>query len=266
LKRIVLIVTAAAMLIAAAAAFAATSSVNTYKATYSFNPSKAGSAKKPVKTSFKQNIQVTPGTAGNRAGVLSKIVTTIYGLKVDGKDFPTCSAAKIQAASNDTGCPKGALVATGAIKALVGPSSNPATTAPGTQACNPLLHVWNAGQGKLTFFFVDGPAGTAHACFSGGITTGKVGPWKATYKQSGKNLVVTVPIPASVDYPLTGTVGSLSSEILNWKGQSSKGHTSIASVACKGNKRPFSTTLTAAPIAGGAAQTVKVPGSASCKK
>ena len=165
MKRIVLIATTAAVLIAAAAAFAATAPVNTYKATYSFKPSKAGSAKKPSKTSFKQNIQVTPGTSGDRAGVLSKIVTTIYSLKVDGKHFPTCSAAKIQAAANDTSCPKGALVATGAIKAVLGPATDASTSAPGG-SCNPLLHVWNAGQGKLTFFFVDTTSGP-HACLNG---------------------------------------------------------------------------------------------------
>jgi hypothetical protein len=263
LKRIVLIVTAVAMLIAAAAAFAATTQVNTYKATYKFNPGKAGTAKKPVKTSFSQNIQVTPGTTGDRAGVLKKITTTIYGLKVNGKNFPTCTASKIQAASNDTSCPKGALVATGSIKALLGPATD-ASAGATAGTCNPLLHVWNAGQGKLTFFFVD--AGTAHACLAGAITTGKVGPWKASYKQSGKNLVVTVPIPNSVDYPLTGVVGSLQSEILNWKGQSSKGKTSIASVACKNGKRPYSTSFVAAPITGGAAQTVSVKGTAPCKK
>jgi hypothetical protein len=265
LKRIVLIVTAAAMLIAAAAAFAATTTpVNTYKATLKFNPSKAGTGKKPVKTSFTQNIQVTPGTAGDRAGVLRKITTTIYGIKVDGKNFPTCSFNKINAAHADTSCPKGAQVASGSIKALLGPASNPAASAT-AGTCNPNLHVWNAGQGKLVFFFVDTLSG-AHACLSGAIKTGSVGPWKATYKQSGKKLVMTVPIPNSVDYPLTGVVGSLQSEILKWKGQSAKGHTSIASVACKGNKRPYSTAFSANPITGGAAQTVTVKQSAPCKK
>ena len=260
MKRIVLIATAAAMLIAAAAAFAATAPVNTYKATYKIKPGKAGSAKKPVKSSFTQKIQVTPGTPGDRAGVLLNIKTTIYGLKVDGKHFPTCPASKIT--SSDTSCPKGALVASGSIKALLGPPTNPAASA-AVGSCDPLLHVWNGGQGKLVFFFVDGAS--PHDCLNGGITTGSVPPYPATYKQSGKNLVVNVPIPKSVDYP-SGLVGSLQSETLNWKGQSSKGHTSIASVACKKGKRPYSTAFTAAPITGGAKQTVTVKGSAACKK
>jgi len=260
LKRIALIATAVAMLIAATAAFAATQ-VNTYKATYSFSPKSGGSAKKPVKASFKQNIQVTPGTAGDRAGVLLNIKTTIYGLKVDGKDFPTCPASQIT--SSDTACPKGALVATGSITAVLGSPTDP-TTGASDGACDPLLHVWNGGQGKLVFFFVDGAA--PNDCLSGAITTGSVPPYPATYKQVGKNLVVNVPIPKSVDYP-SGLVGSLESETLNWKGQSSKGHISIASVGCKGSKRPYSTAFTAAPITDATqSQTVTVSGSAPCSK
>jgi hypothetical protein len=251
------------MLIAASVAFAASAApVNKYKATYSFSPKSSGSAKKPKKVAFKQNIQVTPGTAGNRAGILLDIKTTLYGVKADGKHFPTCTTAKIQSMGTDATCPKGARVASGSIKAVVGSPTDP--TSPGL-ACNPLLHVWNAGQGKLAFFFVDATSG-AHACANGAIHTGQVPPWKATYKQSGKNLVINVPIAHTVDFPAPGLVGSLQSEILNWKGQSAKGHTSIATFACKGSKRPYSTQLKAKPITGAAAQTVTVKGSASCKK
>jgi hypothetical protein len=262
LKRIALFATAVAMLIAATAAFAA-APANTYKTPYSFSPKASGTAKKPVKATFKQVIQVTPGTPGNRAGVLSDIKTTVYGLKIDGKDFPTCLASKIQSASNDTACPKGALVASGSITAVIGKPTDP-TTATGTIAtCDPLLHVWNGGQGKLVFFFVD--AGPSHLCDGTVISTGSVGPYPGTYKQVGKNLVMDTPIPQTVDYP-AGFVGSLGSETLNWKGQSSKGHISIASVACKGSKRPYSTALTAAPILTATAlQTTTVKGSAPCK-
>jgi len=259
LKRIVLIATAVAMLIAAAAAFAATS-VNTYTTPYSFSPKSSGTAKKPVKMTFKQNIQVTPGTSGDRAGVLTDIKTTIYGLKADGKDFLTCPASMIT--SSDTSCPKGALVATGSITAVLGSPTDP-TTAGTAGPCDPLLHVWNGGQGKLVFFFVDGAA--PNTCLSGAITTGSVPPYPGTYKQVGKNLVINVPIPKSVDYP-SGLVGSLESETLTWKGQTSKGHTSLASVACQGSKRPYSTAFTAFPITGGASQTVTVKGSAPCSK
>jgi hypothetical protein len=260
LKRIALFATAVAMLIAATAASAAVP-VNTYNTPYTFSPKSSGTAKKPVKATFKQVIQVTPGTPGDRAGVLSDIKTTVYGLKFDGKDFPTCPASMIK--SSDTACPKGALVASGAITAVLGSPTDP-TTGASDGACDPLLHVWNGGQGKLVFFFVDGAP--PNDCLSGAITTGSVPPYPATYKQVGKNLVVNIPIPKSVDYP-SGLVGSLESETLNWKSQSSKGNLSIASVACKGSKRPYSTTFTAAPItAATQSQTVTVSGSAPCTK
>ncbi len=132
--------------------------INTYTATLSFSSKKAGTAAKPVPVGYTQKIDAK-GTNGNRTAVLTDIVTKIYGLKADGKDFPTCTATKtIGAAGNDTGCPKGAMVATGAITAAVGFANNFANAG---AACDPLLHVWNAGQGKLAFFFVDRPRRTS---------------------------------------------------------------------------------------------------------
>jgi hypothetical protein len=256
LKRIVLVATAAAMLIAATVAFAATTPINTYKATVSFSPTNSGTAKKPQKVAFTQKFVVTPGTSGNRSGILLNINNTVYGLEVNVKGLPTCSIGTITAAGTDTGCPKGALVAKGSIKALLGSSSDFATSAT-AGACNPNLDVWNAGQGKLAFFFVPTTSG-AHACLGGAIKPGQVPPYPGTYKQSGKNIVVNVPIPTTVDYPSQGLVGSLQSETLKW---SSPG---ITSVACKGNKRPYTNTFTAT-LPGQANQVTKTSGSAPCK-
>jgi len=101
LRRIVIALTALVVLGTASAVYAATSSpINTYTAPMKFTPSKAGSKKKPSPTSFTQDINAM-GTNGNRTAVLLNIKTKIYGLKVDGKDFPTCSAAKIAAAHNE---------------------------------------------------------------------------------------------------------------------------------------------------------------------
>ena len=258
MKRIVLVATAAAMLIAATVAFAATTPINTYKATVSFSPNSSGTAKKPVKTAFTQKFVVTPGTSGNRTGILLNIKNTMYGLKVNVKGLPTCSIAAITAAGKDTGCPKGALVAKGSIKALLGSSGDLSKSAT-AGTCSPNLDVWNAGPGKLAFFFVPTLSG-AHACLGGAIKPGAVPPYPGTYKQSGKNLVVNVPIPATVDYPSQGLVGSLESETLKW---SSPG---ITSVACKGGKRPYSNAFTATlPPPSKVKQVTNVPGSAPCK-
>lgn len=261
MRRIALIVTAVGLLVAAAAAYAA--GTDSYKGSgLKFSSKAAGTAKRPAPVSFTQDIKVTPGTPGNRTEVLSLITTKVYGLKVDGKDFPTCSPAKISSAQTDTVCPKGAAVATGYITAQLGDSSNFSSAG---QACNPLLDVWNNGQGKLSFFFVD--AG-AHQCLGGALHTGQVGAWAATYKTAGKYLVVSVPIPKTVTYPVGGLAGSLESEHLVWKSATAKVKgkkvTSIASVACQGKKRPFSMTFTAG-YPNQPTKATTVSGTAACK-
>ena len=154
MRRIVIAVTALVVLGTASAVYAATTNpINKYTAPMKFTPGKAGSKKKPSPIGFTQDITAA-GTNGNRTAVTLDFLTKIYGLKVDGKDFPTCSLHKIATAKNDSGCPKGAKVASGFITAALGSFNNFSTTAPGVQACDPKLDVWNGGQGKLTFFFV----------------------------------------------------------------------------------------------------------------
>jgi hypothetical protein len=267
LKKIVLIAAALGVLVAAGAAYAA--AVNSYQATLSFSSKKAGTPAKPAPVGYVQKIKAT-GLNGNRTAVLTDILTKIYGLKADGKDFPTCSASKISGAGDDTGCPKGALVATGSITAAVGAAKD--FTSAGT-ACDPLLHVWNSGQGKLTFFFVD--KAPNHLCLNGALKTGQVGPYPATYKTQGKYLVVDVPVPKYVSFPAPGLAGSLETEQLNWlkvtKTVKGKTVAASASVACLKGKRPYSMTFTAnLPDATtgnpGPNNVTTVTGSAPCSK
>jgi hypothetical protein len=266
LKKFVLIAAALGALAVAGVAYAA--SINTYTATLSFSGKKAGTAAKPVPVGYTQNI-VAKGTNGNRTAVLTDITTKIYGLKADGKDFPVCSAAKIAGAGADTSCPKGAMVASGFITAAVGSATNFTAAA---QACDPLLHVWNGGQGKLTFFFVDQVPN--HECLGGALKTGQVGPYPATYKTKGKFLVVDVPVPKYVSFPAPGVAGSLETEHLVWAKLTAKvkGKTVAAtsSVACLSGKRPYTTTFTAnlpGPTgAPGPNNVTTVKGSSPCSK
>ena len=231
MKRIGLAI--AVVVVGLVAAGSALAAVNTYSATYKFKGGK-GTKSKPAALSFTQDITVKPATAGSRTGILHTIKTTINGVKVNVKGFPTCSPSKIAGAANyDASCPKKALVATGYINASLGSASD--FTAAG-QTCNPYLDVWNAGQGKLAFFFVDKGS---HQCLGGQLHTGQVAPWTATYKQQGSKLAVNIPIPNSVDYPLGlngGLVGSLSKEVLNWKSQSMGSKHDIESIGCRGKR------------------------------
>ncbi len=269
MRRIVFVVMTVAALVAASSAYAA---INTYTAPIKFSSKKAGTAKKPAPLGFTLNITAS-GTNGNRTAVLQNIRTKIYGLRVDGKHFPTCSLSKIAAAKNDNVCPKGAKVAAGAITALLGPSNNFALHAVGVANCDPELDVWNSGQGKLTFFFVDTPT---HVCLGGALHTGSTGPYPATYKVQGKYLVTNVPIPDYIDFPLgkspTALAGSLVTEHLVWfkhttkvkvKGKK-KTVAAISSVGCKKGKRPYSTTFSATLPTTGTNETQTVSGSAKC--
>ena len=163
------------------------------------------------------------------------------------------------------------LVASGSIKAVLGSPTDPSVGA-GNGSCDPLLHVWNGGQGKLTFFFVD--QAPSHLCLNGNLKTGQVGPYPATYKTQGKYLVVDVPVPHYVSFPAPGVAGSLETEHLVWAKMTAKvkGKTVAAtsSVACLNGKRPYTTTFTAnlpGPTgAPGPNNVTTVKGSAPCSK
>ena len=258
-KTLVIAVTAAIMLVAAASAYAA---INTYTAKDAVTPAKAGTPSKPVSVGYTETLTAT-GTAGNRTAELNDIKTTIYGLKANTKGLPTCSTASIAAAKSDTGCPKGAMLATGAITAVLG---SPTDFSKAGQACNPNLHVWNAGGNKMAFFFVEGPG---HLCVGGAVKTGAVPPYQATRKQQGKNLVVDVPIPTYVTQPL-GLAGSLETEHLKWFNLSKKVHGKkvgvLQSIGCKNGKRPFSVAFNATLPTTHTTETKTVSGSQACTK
>jgi len=263
LRRIIIIGTALAVLVGAAAAYAA---INTYTARMKFSPTKAGTAKKPVALSFTIDYTAS-GTNGNRTAPLTDVKTTIYGLKANYKGFPTCSMAKIQAAKSDASCPKKALAATGWITAVIGPTNDQSAGAAGTLPCDPLLHVWNGGGGKLVFFFVD--QAPNHTCANGALTTGSVPPYPGTIRYAGKNLVQDTPVPAYVSFPLAGIEGSLETLHLTWIKQSIKVHGKqvfdITSIGCKKAKRPFSVSFTANEP-NQPSETDTVTGSAACSR
>ena len=259
MKRIAVLITALAVLGVAATSHAA---INTYSAGITTTSTHAGTASKPVPAGYTENLQVQ-GTNGNRAGVQLDIKTKIYGLVENGKDFPTCTLNQIANAQTDAMCPKAAKVATGSITATVGAANN--FQAAGS-ACNPQLDVFNSGQGKLTFFFVETPA---HQCLGGALTTGATGPYPATYKQVGKYLELDVPIPNYISYPVPGLVGSLESEHLTFLKLTRQVHgktvAATSSIGCQGHTRPYSATFTSTlPTNGPAKEVHTVSASAAC--
>ncbi len=246
MRRIIIGLTAAALLVTASAAFAA---ANSYHASISFSPGKAGSPKKPVPTSMVQNLSASPVAPNKRAAPLTDIKTTIYGLKSTvTKKTPKCTDVQINATHDDTSCPNGALVATGRVHSLLG---GPDLTSSVYTPCNPYLDVWNGGPGKLWFFFL-----THSALDCGGLTTGSTAPYLGTVKQVGKNLVVDVQLPPDISTKVanhTGLYGSLIQETLNYRKPFQ------ASFACKAGRRPYAVKYTAHGV-----PTRTVTGSAKC--
>ncbi len=93
-------------------------------------------------------------------------------------------------AHNDTGCPKGAL-GRHRIHHRGGRLATDFTAA--AAPCDPLLHVWNSGQGKLTFFFVD--QAPNHLCLARRLKTGRRRPLPGDLQDSGKNWCSTCRFP-----------------------------------------------------------------------
>jgi hypothetical protein len=262
-RTIIIVGTALAVLVAAASAFAA-GSFNTYTAKFSFSPSKAGSKSKPVALAVTQTLGAS-GTGGNRAGPLTRLTSTMYGLVSDGKDFPTCSLKTIGNAATgyDKACPKGSLVAQGAVTSLLGPGNDGTST--GTP-CNPYLHVYNSGQGKVTFFFVIIPP--KYICAT--LMTGASAPYSGTVKNVGKNLVLDVPLPPDISTQagnLKGVYASLIHYTLKFSKLTKKVHGKtvgyLSSVACKSGKRPWSQRFTATSYTGSSA-TQTLSGASKC--
>ena len=275
MRRIIIIGTALAVLGGVGVAYAATSSFNSYTASYSFSPSKAGSPSKP--SAFTENeLWNAKGTNGHQTAPLKHIGVTIYGIKVDGKDFPVCTESMINTAGNAKGwnkvCPKGSQIGGGPTEAALVPANSP--TSQGSP-CHPYLFVYNGGQGKQTFFFTETPYAPSpqYTCANGAVVTGSAAAYTGTYKNVGKNWVFSLVVPPAESTMAGGLAGIYASLIklqvtFPKLTKKVKGKTVMygASVACKGGKRPYSTTFTAQNYQGQSppSGTTVVSGSAKC--
>jgi hypothetical protein len=252
MRRILIAGAALAVLATATTALAATGGFNTYKAPLGFGSNKAGSSSSPAPIGITDNY-VANGTGGNRTAPLTDILTKIYGVVPTASHVPVCSFNLIKSQKSVKNCPAGSQVASGHLTASIGLLSKPAQAG---VACDPLLEVYNSGGGKITFFFVTTPT---HICFNGAITTGFVGPYQGTITMQGKYLVLDVPIPHYVSYPIKGLSGSLTTEHLTYV------KSFQASVGCLHGTRPYAVTFTAKSFAGVKSSTT-VTGSAKCTK
>jgi hypothetical protein len=258
LKRKIVSITVLCMLVGAAVAYAA----NTYSGTTMTFTKGSGSKSKPVPVGYKQTLVANNTDSTKAAEVLVDIKTKIYGLVSNAKDFPTCSATQMSARKSDTFCPKKSKFAAGLVNSLLG---DPTLSKANRIKCNPNLDVFNAGKGKLWFFF------TTHSALQcAGLTTGVTAPYPGTVKQQGKYQVTDVPLPPDVSTKVANQpnfYGSLIKETLNWFKVTTKvkGKTvgNNASIGCLKGKRPWSITFTSTTN-GSNRSSSTVSGSAKC--
>jgi hypothetical protein len=228
------------VLVTAAGAYAATM-LNTYTGSLTFHSSKPGTPAKPSPASFRELFSATNVSAGLDAAPLIDIKLKMYGMRVDWKDFPTCSLAQVTAHYGAT-CPAKSLVSSGPITAILGP---PNLAPQNTINCNPLLEVWNAGGGKVVELTTISPSLTC-----GGLQTGAAAPYVVTFSQSGNWLLQDAPLPADVSTNAgnLGLYSSITQNDLTWGAtRRVKGKTVsfLSSIGCMHGKRPYSMRFTA---------------------
>lgn len=192
-KKLVVLAVAVAAL---PAAIAAAQSGDVVDATSAVTAGGAKKKPKPVTVKYLVNIN---GPEGRRANTATELDATWAGLRSNGKFFPTCTAAEIDAAQSDAGCDPGAVIGTGHVEAKIGPAADP--TSPGA-LCKKDVKIYNEGQGKVNVFSSGNPADC--------LGIGYLPPVPGTVRVKGKNLVYALPIPDNIQQPLPGVSGYFS--------------------------------------------------------
>ncbi len=228
MRRTVLALTALLCLAMAASASAVTVAPTSTNNGYSANFKVTGGMKKQVGVTVTETLGTTAPTGFGRPFPLADILTKLSGVAAPyAKFFPRCTVAQINNAGNSSGkwnnvCPKGSQVAVGKLVSAIGDSTagngttpDPnLTVTPLVNPCTLTLHVYNAGPGKLAYFFTV----ANNAC--GPLGTGAALAYPATVAVRGGMLVNNVPEDANISFNAgnTGDWGSLLSETLVWKG------------------------------------------------
>jgi hypothetical protein len=287
MRRTIIIGTAFVVLAGAGVAFAA-AQFNSYKNTENFckatpsspkattcAPAAAGTASKPAPVSVSEHWKASGNGTNKRARPITKIVVTQYGVKSNGQDFPTCTAAQINAAGNakdwNKVCPPGSLIGGGPVTSTLGASTGSGASSP----CDPYLFVYNGGKSTQTFLFAVAPQAPGSQYTCGPAKTGtSCAAYTGRVKFANNVGTITIDVPhcASIDAAgLNGIYASLNTLDVNYPDKlKEKGHYYLESVGCKSGKRPYATTFTASDFASvpggppGPSQSQTVSGTASC--
>ncbi len=189
----------AAVLVAALAVPSVASAANEYTISYSTNPTKSGTSKKPRAVSGKFGFSVRD-TEGGRPFALDSLRVTFAGVRINTRQFATCTAAKMEAAQSDAGCPSASRVATGFANNLAG---NINDRRDASIRCALTVTMYNSGSGKAALF-VKGSPNAPRPC---PIEVATAIPVSITRTSTGDRLSFT--IPQNLKQPLATLRNSL---------------------------------------------------------
>ena len=205
---------------------------------------KAGTPDKPAAFKDAEWHYTAVGPNASRAPSPDYWVYAWEGVVHNGKDFPTCTAAEIDAVQSDANCPKKSLVATAVFTAKLGPEND---TTQSVSCTGKTVNMYNAGKKGITWLVVGPPDNCAGVGYLPPFTaTIKNEKGLATGKKPGpQTSFVKVTLPPNVKNPLPGIEGGLDSIDVTFKNLKTKvdGKTVyyLASTGCDG-ERDFSFT------------------------
>jgi len=151
-----------------------------------------GSKAKPKPTGFSFNFAVAD-PAGNIPAPTRSYAFLLAGARVNTSVVKTlCTAAKINAAGDDTGCSKKAIVGTGSVTALVGQAGQPVAAKAG--ACILKLTAYAAGPNRVALFLRGGGSEAGASPCLAPISQAIDARWKNTSKGAGLSFDVPDPL------------------------------------------------------------------------
>jgi hypothetical protein len=194
MRKLAILAVTGLMLAIAAVVYAQETRTNTYNVTASTTPRTTGSAKKPVPVGVKFNYKVGEQN-NNRPIVIEKYSIRFGGLRTNGNSFPGCTAAKINAAGNDNGCPKGSAVGTGDVTNNVGGANNIADK---SIVCFLKLTVYNSRNQKAALYLEGGPNATPSCPTEIAVAI------DARFVRRGAATALEFTVPESLKHPIAG--------------------------------------------------------------
>lgn len=194
MRKLAVLAVTGLMLAIAAVVYAQETRTNTYNVTASTTPRTTGSTKAPKPVGVKFNYKVGEQN-NNRPIVIEKYSIRFSGLHTNGNSFPGCTAAQINAAGNDSGCPKGSAVGTGDVTNNVGAANNIADK---SIVCFLKLTVYNSRNQKAALYLEGGPNATPSCPTEIAVAI------DARFVRRGSATALEFTVPQSLKHPIAG--------------------------------------------------------------